>query len=77
MQSGMTTDKTMADEVSLSIDGTEVSVPAGTTILLAALSVGIDIPHLCYDPSLGLPPTSSCRLCLVEVGAPRPPLHEL
>ncbi len=67
MQSEMTTDKIMADEVSLNIDGTEVTVPAGTTVFLAAQRVGIDIPHLCYDPALGLPPTSSCRLCLVEV----------
>jgi len=67
MQSEMTTDRIMADEVSLSIDGTEVTVPAGTTVFLAAQRVGIDIPHLCYDPQLGLPPSSSCRLCLVEV----------
>ena len=57
MQSEMTTDKIMADEVSLSIDGTEVTVPGGTTIFLAAQRVGIDIPHLCYDPNLSLPPT--------------------
>ncbi len=57
----------MTEQVSLKIDGIDVSVAAGTSILEAALSAGIDIPHLCYDPNLGLPPTSSCRLCLVEV----------
>ena len=57
----------MADQVTLTIDGRQVSVPSGTTIFGAARRLGIDIPHLCYDPALGLEPTSSCRLCLVEV----------
>ncbi len=39
----------------------------------AARSAGISIPHLCYDPDLGLKPTAACRLCVVEVeGAPNP-----
>ncbi len=67
MESEMTTDKIMTDEISLSIDGTEVTVPDGTTVFMAAQRVGIDIPHLCYDPALGLPPTGSCRLCVVEI----------
>ena len=54
-------------EVTLSIDGREVRAPAGATILEAARSAGIDIPHLCYDPELGLPATGACRLCVVEV----------
>jgi len=63
----------MADDVALTIDGREVSVPPGTTVFHAARGLGIDIPHLCYDPALGLAPTGSCRLCLVEVqGRPRP-----
>jgi formate dehydrogenase alpha subunit len=57
--------------VKLTIDDVTVTVPAGTSILAAAKSVGIDIPHLCYDPALGLEPTSSCRLCLVEVEGSR------
>ncbi len=57
----------MADEVTLRIDDAEVTVPAGTTIFQAARSAGIDIPHLCYDPDLSLPPTGACRLCVVEV----------
>ena len=57
----------MPENVKLTIDGAAVTVPAGTSILAAAKSAGIDIPHLCYDPALGLEPTSSCRLCLVEV----------
>ena len=57
----------MPKEVTLTIDQVPVTVPEGTTILDAARAVGIEIPHLCHDPALHLPPTSSCRLCLVEV----------
>ena len=64
----------MSEDVSLTIDGVELVVPAGTTILKAAMTVGIDIPHLCYDPTLDLPPTSSCRLCLVEVEGAKLPV---
>ena len=63
----------MADDVTLTIDDREVSVPPGTTVFNAARRLGIDIPHLCYDPALGLAPTSSCRLCLVEVDGGRGP----
>ena len=51
--------------VSLTIDGKNVTVSAGTTILNAAAAVGIDIPHLCYDPRVE--PIGSCRLCGVKV----------
>jgi formate dehydrogenase alpha subunit len=64
----------MADSIRLTIDGCEVEVPKGATVFEAAGRLGIDIPHLCYDPSLGLPPTSSCRLCLVEVEGARVPV---
>ena len=57
----------MAEKISLKIDGIEVVAPVGATIFEAARLGGIDIPHLCYDPAWDLPPTSSCRLCLVEV----------
>jgi len=62
----------MADEnlVSLTIEGIEVTVPKGTTILEAAKQAGIIIPHYCYHP--GLPIAGVCRMCLVEVeGAPK------
>ncbi|MDP1990231.1 MAG: molybdopterin-dependent oxidoreductase, partial [Syntrophales bacterium] len=49
----------------LTIDGKEVTVPKGATILAAAREVGIDIPTLCTHKSLL--PIGSCRLCLVEV----------
>ena len=52
-------------EVSLKIDGREVTVAEGTTILEAAKEIGIDIPHLCYDSRLE--PAGTCRLCVVQI----------
>lgn len=51
--------------VTLTIDGQEVTVPAGTTILNAAESAGITVPNLCYQPLLR--PWGSCRICTVEI----------
>lgn len=57
--------------VTLTIDGREVTVPRGTTLLKAAKEAGQDIPHYCYHEGLSSP--AMCRLCLVEVeGAPKP-----
>ena len=56
--------------VTLTIEGIEISVPKGTTIIEAAKQAGILIPHYCYHP--GLPIAGVCRMCLVEVeGAPK------
>ena len=52
--------------IRLMIDGLEVSVPRGTTLLEAAAAVGIGIPTLCYME--GLSPYGACRLCVVEIG---------
>ncbi len=51
--------------IKLTIDGVEVEVQPGTTILEAARSVGADIPTFCHDPEL--PPNGACRICVVEV----------
>ena len=51
--------------VKVTIEGREVEVPAGTSILEAAKAVGVLIPHYCYHP--GLPVAGVCRMCLVEV----------
>ena len=51
--------------VTLNIDGQEVSVPEGATIIEAAAHAQIDIPHLCYLD--GLAKTGACRMCLVEL----------
>jgi formate dehydrogenase alpha subunit len=64
----------MADDITLKIDDREVSVPRGATVFQAARRLGIDIPHLCYNPDLGLEPTSSCRLCVVEADGGRGPV---
>ncbi|HEY0179856.1 MAG TPA: formate dehydrogenase subunit alpha [Dokdonella sp.] len=51
--------------VSLTIDGREVSVPAGTSVLRAAAEAGIRIPKLCATELLDA--FGSCRLCLVQI----------
>ena len=51
--------------VTVTIDGAQVSVPKGTTIIEAAKQAGILVPHYCYHPSL--PSPAVCRMCLVEV----------
>lgn len=52
-------------EVTLEIDGNEVTVPAGTSLMRAAVDAGIQVPKLCATDSLE--PFGSCRLCLVEI----------
>ncbi len=60
----------MAETVKLTIDGREVTVPKGTTILEAAKQVGKEIPHYCWHAGLSAP--AQCRMCLVEgEGAPK------
>ncbi len=49
----------------LTIDGKEIEVPAGTTIIQAADKMGISIPRYCYHPAL--PVSGNCRICMVEV----------
>ncbi|MFI5400799.1 MAG: 2Fe-2S iron-sulfur cluster-binding protein, partial [SAR324 cluster bacterium] len=52
--------------ITLTIDGKQVSVPAGTTLWDAARLAGIDIPVLCHNPRLR--PVGVCRMCVVDVG---------
>jgi NADH dehydrogenase/NADH:ubiquinone oxidoreductase subunit G len=52
--------------VNLTIDGLPVTVPAGTSILNAAASIGIEIPVVCYHPHLTA--NGLCRVCSVDVG---------
>ena len=52
-------------EVTLNIDGVAISVPAGTSVMRAAVQAGVMIPKLCATDSLE--PFGSCRLCLVEI----------
>lgn len=55
----------MSDNIQLTIDGKDVQVPSGTTILSAAEQAGIDIPVLCYFAHTT--PNGLCRLCVVEI----------
>jgi NADH-quinone oxidoreductase subunit G len=65
------------DLVTLTIDGVQVSVPAGTLVIRAAEQVGVQIPRFCDHPLLD--PVGACRQCLVEIpdagngrGMPKP-----
>lgn len=53
------------ESVTLTIDGRELSVPKGTTVLQAAIQHGIDVPYYCYHPGLGM--DGNCRVCLVKI----------
>jgi NADH-quinone oxidoreductase subunit G len=50
---------------SLIIDGKNIEVETGTTVLQAALNNGIDIPYFCWHPKLSI--SGNCRMCLVEI----------
>ncbi len=63
---------TAEKSVTLSIDGHDVTVPEGTSIMRAAMEAGIKVPKLCATDSLNS--FGSCRLCLVEIeGRPGTP----
>ena len=55
--------------VNLTINNIAVQVPKGTKIMQAALTLGIDIPHLCYHEDQRI--KAHCRLCSVEVTGKR------
>ena len=51
--------------VTVNINGRDVKVPLGTTILEAAQQIGVRIPTLCHHPDLCV--AGVCRICVVEV----------
>jgi bidirectional [NiFe] hydrogenase diaphorase subunit len=51
--------------LTLSVDGMQVAVPIGATLLDAVSAAGLSVPTLCHLE--GLTPVGACRLCLVEV----------
>jgi predicted molibdopterin-dependent oxidoreductase YjgC len=55
--------------VTLTVDGAEVRVPEGSTILDACTARGIETPTLCYAPNLH--PVNACRVCVVELEGSR------
>ena len=58
----------MSDNVTLTIDGVQVTVPKGTLIVEAAKQIENEIPVFCYHGKMD--PVGMCRMCLVEVGQP-------
>lgn len=56
----------------VTINGMEIEVEAGTSILQAAEQLGIEVPRFCYHDKLSVP--ANCRMCLVQVegGPPKP-----
>jgi len=53
------------DTVTLTIDGKQVTVEKGKTVLQAAIESGISVPYYCYHPGIGV--DGSCRVCIVKV----------
>ena len=58
----------MTKQVTLTIDGKQVTVPEGTLVVDAAKKIGVNIPVFCYHPKME--PVGMCRMCLVEIGRP-------
>jgi NADH-quinone oxidoreductase subunit G len=55
----------------LTINGIEIEVAPGTSVLQAAEQLGVEIPRFCYHDRLSVP--ANCRMCLVEMeGSPKP-----
>jgi NADH-quinone oxidoreductase subunit G len=52
-------------DVNITVDGKNVTAPAGTLLIEACKSVGIEVPAFCYYPNLSL--QGACRMCLVKV----------
>ena len=52
-------------DVTITVDGKKLAVPAGTLLIEACKSVGIEVPSFCYYPSLSL--QGACRMCLVKI----------
>jgi NADH-quinone oxidoreductase subunit G len=53
------------DTVTLTIDGRQVTVEKGKTVLQAAIENGIAVPYYCYHPGIGI--DGSCRVCVVKI----------
>src|SRR5574341_1153420 len=55
----------------VTVDGTEVEVPHGSTVMDATHELGVYVPHFCYHKKLSI--AANCRMCLVEIEkAPKP-----
>jgi len=54
----------------IKVNGRELEVAAGKTVIQACFDAGIFVPHYCWHP--GLTPAGNCRMCLVKVAMPPP-----
>ena len=59
-------------KVKLKVNGREVEVPAGTSILNAAKALGVHVPVFCYHPGLSV--AGNCRMCMVEASNSKKPV---
>ena len=66
------TTTSMSDQVTITIDDHQLTVPEGTTVMQAAEKLAIHIPRLCYHPRLHM--EGACRVCLVEIEGFRRPM---
>jgi NADH-quinone oxidoreductase subunit G len=57
--------KILMADVNLTVDGKKVTAPAGTLLIEACKTVGIEVPSFCYYPNLSL--QGACRMCLVKI----------
>ena len=55
----------LMETVTLTIDGRDVTVEKGKTVLQAAIENGISVPYYCYHPGIGI--DGSCRVCIVKI----------
>jgi NADH-quinone oxidoreductase subunit G len=53
------------EAVTLTIDGRQVTVEKGKTVLQAAIESGVSVPYYCYHPGIGI--DGSCRVCVVKI----------
>jgi NADH-quinone oxidoreductase subunit G len=53
------------DTVTLTIDGRQITVEKGKTVLQAAIEAGISVPYYCYHPGISV--DGSCRVCIVKI----------
>src|SRR6202008_1218783 len=60
------------DTVTLTIDGEQVTVAKGKTVLQAAVENGISVPYYCYHPGISI--DGSCRVCIVKIDNPKRPM---
>ena len=57
-----------SDLITVNVDGQDIAVPKGTSMIEAARLARVEVPHYCYHPKLTI--SGNCRMCLVEMGLP-------